>query len=93
MAAQIVCGKPEPMGRADYDAVSDALVGHVLNGAGDGTLDGEGTPLTLAVPAADATGWEWSLVHGIEKGEERSYPFAAELSERLPWLYAVERRK
>ncbi len=38
----------------------------------------------------DPTGWEWSLVHQLEDGEERAYPFADELSEILPRMFSTE---
>jgi hypothetical protein len=34
------------------------------------------------------TGWEWSLVHGLENKVERAYPFTGELPEMLPRIYA-----
>ncbi|UYY58008.1 hypothetical protein [Sphingomonas sp. S2-65] len=44
----------------------------------------------LRALSADASGWEWSLVHGLPAGSERSYPFARELGHMLPRAFARE---
>jgi hypothetical protein len=42
----------------------------------------------VASLARDPTGWEWSLVHGLESNTMSAYPFTDELSDLLPRIYA-----
>ncbi|WP_139384068.1 hypothetical protein [Novosphingobium mathurense] len=47
----------------------------------------------LAMLSNDTSGWEWSLVHGLDDKVSRPYPFSGELRELLPKIYGTPFRR
>lgn len=85
IAAEMADAKDAEISAADRRRVPVVLIDdleYLLQHAADRELFDR-----LEALSADPTGWDWSIVHGLDDPAKQPYPFAGELRAKLPRIF------